>query len=499
MKKPTGQTIGIVLCLIISIVSLFFALNMQQYFYKKVMREGAGSAIWHSDKPDKTETAAEGFDYMQDNTVFLESLADEIFGSVQGGFFVDGWESDDPTNIYVKGHFMISDGACPTTDGHPSLTLTTGDACYDYTNNEFCVYDTDEWLCNDITELKTARGSRASLNARLSQSMDMYGNILASPSLSEWVVGTTVTQITSTTRHFIVEGDYSGMYTEGRRVMLNNTDNATNYGTIENATYSAGTGITSITLTSNDTLYRDMYRADYGIVSFISVPDQSANNYSHAITKTSSYITNTFYGKSDSLNGSGLYYVDMSSSDFQQITATQKLTLTEYIPTSADAWTESITPTYGTTCTYLSSLVMQITPTDLSSLTKTYYTGRKIKVYDSSSDTELFNIASLGHVGGRHRITVTALSGDNLPNPIKQVDIYSLKDEPFAGYVKPTMVMISTAAGCNLYFDGGWKWRGSKPSSLDALGCGILTIFNIKNPTTGIIEVVASYEELALQ
>ncbi len=120
--------------------------------------------------------------------------------------------------------------------------------------SRFYIYDGSSWV--DLTtylpaylayasEITAARGSAASLDARLDVAINDDGTLKAStPAGSWWMTeADTVARVDSTT--FTVTGDKTAIYKKNRAVFLDQTTDAYGYVSAD-STYSSGTGLTTV-------------------------------------------------------------------------------------------------------------------------------------------------------------------------------------------------------------------------------------------------------------
>ena len=112
---------------------------------------GAATEAWYNDKPSQTESASEGFDYMDDMFLFLHNIyGGDSVGAYPGiaaynnsGTWTDGF-SDSSAELHLKGP-MITNTTLLSTNGS-TLTISEGMFMWDVDDDMFYVYGADDWV-----------------------------------------------------------------------------------------------------------------------------------------------------------------------------------------------------------------------------------------------------------------------------------------------------------------------------------------------------------------
>jgi len=145
-----------------------------------------------------------------------------------------------------------------------------GQPFYNTTNDAITVWDGTSW--NDIAstspsllaltaEIVAARGSAATLNARLSVALNDDGTLKGDAPVGDWWMTEADAVSFVDAASFTVEGDKTAIYLADRAVWLDQTTNA--YGYVVSSSYNAGSDLTTVVV-SDVTVDSGLTAVEYG-------------------------------------------------------------------------------------------------------------------------------------------------------------------------------------------------------------------------------------------
>jgi hypothetical protein len=155
-----------------------------------------------------------------------------------------------------------------------------------------------------------AKGNLASLNARISSVIDEDGALIGEATAGSWLAGQAATRTAADT--FTVAGDYTGLYTEGRRVRF--IGGAGGYGTVVDAEVVGE--VTAVTVSG--TVPEGLTQADVG-PDEIAAPRRIDGDYDVTGTVTAGKLLAL---PSSAANASGATAISFAGADVQQLTLT---------------------------------------------------------------------------------------------------------------------------------------------------------------------------------
>jgi len=178
-----------------------------------------------------------------------------------------------------------------------------------------------------------ARGTKDTLQERLNVSMNSNGTLKGTPEVTEWINSQHTGTYVSTTS-FTILTDVTTIYTAGRRLDIY-FSGADHYMTVVRSSYSSGTGLTTVTVDSA-VIPSPMYGAqiNYSVVQDNSAPRKISGEF---ITAINQYSPTNFQGSAVS------YAIDMDAADIRSVNFTGTGGAFEFTVTNTPTTTEGTT------------------------------------------------------------------------------------------------------------------------------------------------------------
>lgn len=228
---------------------------------------GATSYNWRTGKPVSSSTAAVQIPYIKDNFDYLKAWMDRVMlNDNSTADLKDGINVTNPDDVFLFHPFYATDSGRDSTL-FDNMTLADGSMFFEPDNETLWIYLTSAWHGLKIDEAADARGSAASLDARLDVSFEEDGSIKSSPALSEWVTSGYISPTKVSDVSFTVQGDKTAKLTQYRRVALDTT-----YCEVVSSSYGAGDNKTTVTVKASCTVPATITSANYALISANSSP-----------------------------------------------------------------------------------------------------------------------------------------------------------------------------------------------------------------------------------